>query len=108
MDEWAYLNRPGQARIQADLIHDYQHNLARYPEWQAWLRAHQLPTLVMWGKHDQAFVTPGALAFKRDNARAEVHVLDGGHFVMDTRLNEVAAITARFMDGQPTRRLTHP
>ena len=97
MDEYAYLNRPGQARIQAELIFDYQHNLAAYPEWQAWLKQRRLPTLVVWGKHDLAFTVPGAHAFKRDNPAAQVYVLDGGHFVMDTKLEEVAAITGAFL-----------
>ncbi len=97
MDEHAYLNRPGQARIQADLIYDYRHNLAAYPQWQAWLKQRQLPTLVVWGKHDLAFTVPGAHAFRRDNPAAEVHILDGGHFVMDTRLEETAALTDGFM-----------
>lgn len=99
MDEYAYLNRPGQARIQADLIYDYQHNLAAYPQWQSWLKQRQLPTLVIWGKHDLAFTVPGAYAFRRDNPSAQVHVLDGGHFVMDTKLDEVAGITRDFMAG---------
>lgn len=97
MDEHAYLNRPGQARIQADLIFDYQQNIAAYPRWQAWLRQKQLPTLVVWGKHDLAFTVPGAEAFRQDNVAADVHVLDGGHFVMDTKLEEVATITDNFM-----------
>lgn len=97
MDEYAYLNRPGQARIQADLIYDYQHNIAAYPQWQAWLKQRQLPTLVIWGKYDLAFTVPGAEAFRRDNAAAEVHILDGGHFVMDTKLDEVSAISDGFM-----------
>lgn len=101
MDEWAYLNRPGQARIQADLIYDYQNNLSSYPAWQRWLREHRLPTLVMWGKHDQAFIVPGAQAFKRDLPQAQIHVLDGGHFVMDTRLDEVARLTDNFLRAQP-------
>jgi len=100
MDEWAYLNRPGQARIQADLIYDYQNNLKAYPAWQAWLREHRLPTLVMWGKHDQAFIVPGAQAFKRDLPQAQIAVLDGGHFVMDTRLDEVAKLTDAFLRAQ--------
>ncbi len=101
MDEVAYLNRPGQARIQADLIYDYQTNLAAYPQWQAWLKQHQLPTLVVWGKYDPAFIEPGAHAFRRDLPAAEVHVLDGGHFVMDTKLDDVAAITRAFMRKLP-------
>jgi pimeloyl-ACP methyl ester carboxylesterase len=97
MDEWAYLNRPGQARIQADLIYDYQNNLAQYADWQGWLRQHRPPTLVVWGKHDPAFIVAGAQAFKRDLPLAEVHILDGGHFVMDTRMPEVADLTDQFM-----------
>jgi len=97
MDEYAYLNRQGQARIQADLIYDYQSNIAAYPRWQAWLRKQQLPTLVVWGKHDLAFTVAGAEAFRRDNPAAEVHVLDGGHFVMDTRLDDVVTLTDAFM-----------
>jgi pimeloyl-ACP methyl ester carboxylesterase len=103
MDEYAYLNRPGQARIQADLIYDYQNNLTLYPAWQQWLKAHQLPTLVVWGKYDTAFIVPGAEAFRNDNAAAEVHILDGGHFVMDTRLDEVADITRDFMRSHGAR-----
>jgi pimeloyl-ACP methyl ester carboxylesterase len=101
MDEVAYLNRPGQARIQADLIYDYQNNLAAYPQWQAWLKQHQLPTLVVWGKYDPAFIEPGAHAFRRDLPAAEVHVLDGGHFVLDTKLDDVAAITRAFLRKLP-------
>ncbi|WP_394781670.1 alpha/beta fold hydrolase [Undibacterium sp.] len=99
VDEHAYLNRPGQAAIQSELIYDYQTNLASYPAWQKWLGAHRLPTLVMWGKHDLAFTVPGAQAFKRDNPKARVEILDAGHFVMDTRLDEVAALTAQYMQA---------
>jgi pimeloyl-ACP methyl ester carboxylesterase len=97
MDEYAYLNRPGQAEIQADLIYDYQTNLAQYPQWQQWLKAHQLPALVMWGKHDTAFTVPGAQAFRRDLPKARIEILDGGHFVMDTRLDDVARLTGSYM-----------
>jgi len=97
MDEYAYLNRPGQAEIQSELIFDYQHNLVAYPAWQTWLRAHQLPTLVVWGKHDLAFTVPGAEAFKRDLPNARIVILDAGHFAMDTRLDEVAEATRAFM-----------
>ncbi|HGM5581731.1 TPA: alpha/beta fold hydrolase [Pseudomonas putida] len=99
MDEYAYLNRPGQGPIQAELIYDYQNNLSAYPRWQAWLRQQQLPTLVLWGKYDPAFIVPGAEAFRRDLPKAQVHVLDGGHFVMDTRLDEVVELTEGFMQG---------
>ncbi|QWW72615.1 alpha/beta hydrolase (plasmid) [Rhizobium sp. WYJ-E13] len=97
MDEFAYLNRPGQGEIQADLIYDYQTNIAAYPAWQEWLRENQLPTLVVWGRYDLAFTVDGAKAFRKDLPQATIEILDGGHFVMDTQLDEVAALTAGFM-----------
>lgn len=100
-DELAFLNRPGEAAIQSQLIYDYQTNLAAYPSWQAWLRQHALPTLVMWGRYDQAFTVPGALAFRRDLPDAEIHILDAGHFAMDTRLSEVEALTRSFLSRLP-------
>lgn len=96
-DEWAFLQRPRQIEIQLSLIMDYRHNLDAYPRWQAWLRAHQPPTLVLWGKHDLAFTVAGADAFAHDLPEAEIHLLDAGHFAMDTRLGEVAGLTRRFL-----------
>lgn len=97
MDEHAFLNRPGQAAVQAELIYDYRTNIDAYPAWQAWLRANRPPTLVMWGRHDPAFTTEGAQAFGRDLPDATIAILDAGHFAMDTKLDEVADLTDAFM-----------
>jgi pimeloyl-ACP methyl ester carboxylesterase len=99
-DEVAFLNRPGEGAIQMALIYDYRTNLEAYPSWQQWLREHHLPTLVVWGKHDLAFTVAGAEAFNRDLPDAQINILDGGHFVMDTRLDEVAALTRQFLIKQ--------
>jgi pimeloyl-ACP methyl ester carboxylesterase len=64
IDEYAHLSRPGQREIQADLLYDYRTNVASYSEWQAWLREHKPPTLVVWGRNDPSFIAPGAEAFK--------------------------------------------
>lgn len=103
IDELAFLRRPGEIDIQAELAYDYRNNVRRYPQWQTWLRTRQLPTLVVWGRHDTAFIVPGAEAFRRDLPKAEIHVIDAGHFVMDTRLDDVAALTRRFMMEQVAR-----
>jgi pimeloyl-ACP methyl ester carboxylesterase len=97
MDEHAYLNRPVQAEIQADLIYDYQNNIASYPAWQKWLGEHHVPTLIVWGKHDLAFTVAGAQAFERDIPDAKIVILDAGHFAMGTRLDEVASLTDAYM-----------
>jgi pimeloyl-ACP methyl ester carboxylesterase len=61
-DEYAHLSRPGQGEIQADLLYDYRTNVASYPAWQAWLRDHRPPVLVVWGRNDPSFIAPGAEA----------------------------------------------
>lgn len=97
-DESAFLSRPGQDRIQEDLFYDYRTNVASYPQWQAYLKTHQPPLLVIWGKYDPSFVEPGAWAYQNDVPSAEVHLLDAGHFAMDTKALQVADLTLQFLD----------
>jgi pimeloyl-ACP methyl ester carboxylesterase len=97
-DESAFLGRPGQARIQEDLFYDYRTNVASYPSWQAYLREHQTPLLVLWGKYDPSFTVAGAWAYQQDVKGAEVHILDAGHFAMDTKSTEISALTLKFLD----------
>lgn len=97
MDEHAMLSRPGQRDIQAALLYDYRTNVASYPVWQAWMRLHQPPTLVMWGRYDPSFIVPGAEAYKRDIPDAELHVLDAGHFALDEQTDQVAALVRDFL-----------
>ena len=101
IDEYANLSRPGQREIQGDLIYDYRTNVASYPKWQAWLRDHQPPTLVVWGEHDPSFIAPGAAAFKRDLPNAEIHLLDAGHFALDEKTDEIANLILQFMTKHP-------
>jgi pimeloyl-ACP methyl ester carboxylesterase len=96
-DEYAFLSRPGQREIQASLLYDYRTNVASYPAWQAWLREHKPPTLVMWGRYDPSFIVPGAQAYKRDVPDAELHLLDAGHFALDEKVDEIASLTIDFL-----------
>lgn len=97
-DEFAHLSRPGQHEIQAALLYDYRTNVAAYPAWQAWLRAHQPPTLVVWGRNDPSFIAAGGDAYKRDVPNAEIHQLDAGHFALDEQVDETAALMLAFLD----------
>ncbi|MDD1964126.1 alpha/beta hydrolase [Pseudomonas putida] len=85
------MERPGNKDIQLDLFLDYANNLKLYPKFQAFFRAHKIPTLVIWGKHDPFFIPPGAEAFKRDNPQAVVELLDTGHFALETHAAHIAA-----------------
>jgi pimeloyl-ACP methyl ester carboxylesterase len=96
-DECAHLSKPGQHEIQAALLYDYRTNVASYPAWQAWLREHQPPTLVVWGRNDPSFIAPGAEAFKRDLPNAEIHLLDSGHFALDEKNDEIAGLILAFL-----------
>ena len=96
-DEFAFLSSPGQIDIQTELFYDYRTNVERYPHWQRYMREHQPPMLVLWGKHDPSFTVEGAHAYRRDVPNAEVHVLEAGHFALDEACDEVAAHTRRFL-----------
>ena len=96
-DEYAILSRPGEREIQGELLYDYQSNVASYPRWQAWLRQHRPPTLVLWGRYDPSFIVPGALAYQRDVPTAELHILDAGHFALDEQTDTVAQLTRDFL-----------
>ena len=98
-DEFAFLSRPGQADIQTELFYDYRNNVASYPAWQAYLRQRQPPTLVLWGKYDPSFAAAGAAAYAADVPKAQIHLLEAGHFAMDEDLEGVAKLTREFLDG---------
>lgn len=90
------LDRPGNAAIQLDMLYDYRTNLPLYPAFQAFLRKYHPPTLIVWGKNDTVFPTEGALPYKRDLPNAEVHLLDTGHFALETHGQEMVAHIRRF------------
>jgi pimeloyl-ACP methyl ester carboxylesterase len=96
-DEYAALSRPGQREIQGELLYDYRTNVESYSGWQAWLREHRPPALVVWGEHDPSFVAAGAKAFQHDLPNAEVHLLEAGHFALDEQTDQIAQLMIQFM-----------
>ena len=100
-DEYRFLNAPGQAQIQVDLFYDYRTNVDAYPKWQAWLQKKEPRLLVIWGKHDLSFDPGEPERYRKDVPAAEVHVLDAGHFALDTKADEIAALVRQFMKAQP-------
>jgi pimeloyl-ACP methyl ester carboxylesterase len=100
VDEYYFLNQPTQGEIQLDLFYDYQNNVKSYPKWQQWLRDNQPPLLVLWGRYDTSFTVAGGEAYKKDDPRAEVHILDAGHFALDLKSKEIIELTEAFMAHQ--------
>jgi pimeloyl-ACP methyl ester carboxylesterase len=99
-DEFAFLSAPGQADIQTELFYDYRTNVESYPKWQAWMRERKPRLLVVWGKHDPSFDIGEPERYRKDVPDAEVHVLDAGHFALDTKADEIAALVSDFMQAQ--------
>ena len=91
-----YLSRPGADDVQLDLFLDYASNVALYPAFQAYFRAHQPPLLAVWGRNDPFFLPAGAEAFRRDIAAADVRLFDTGHFALETHAEEIAAAIRDF------------
>jgi len=94
-----FLDRPGNDDIQLDLFGDYKANVAAYPRFHEYFRAHRPPMLAVWGKHDPFFVPAGAEAFRRDLPNAEIRFVDAGHFPLETHLDEVAGIIRAFLSN---------
>ena len=85
-----FFSQPGQADIQSDLFYDYRTNVDAYPKWQAWMREKQPRLLVIWGKYELSFDPSEPEAYRRDVPKAEVHIVDGGHFALDTAADQIA------------------
>jgi pimeloyl-ACP methyl ester carboxylesterase len=100
-DEVAFLARPGEADIQSDLFYDFRNNLAAFPAWQTWLRERRPPTLIVWGRNDPVFDIAEVAALKRDLPKADVHVLDAGHFALDESAGDIAGLMRNFLGRLP-------
>ena len=92
------LDRPGNHAIQLALFYSYGSNPPLYPAWQQYLRDHQPPTLLVWGKNDQIFPAEGAHPYKRDLKNLEFHLLDTGHFALEEDGEVIANHIRRFFD----------
>lgn len=86
----AGMDRPGNAEIQLDMLYDYRTNVPLYPQFQEFFRKYQPPTLIVWGKNDFIFPPEGAVPYKRDLPKVETHLLDTGHFALETHCEEIA------------------
>jgi len=101
-DTWhhdhALLSRPGNDEIQLALFRDYATNPPLYPELHRYLRDSGVPVLAVWGRGDEIFGPAGAEAFAEDAHDAEIHLLDGGHFLLESAVDEVAPLIGGFLD----------
>lgn len=96
--DFALLSRPGNDAIQFALFRDYATNPPMYPALHEYLRENKPPVLAVWGRNDPIFAPDGATAFAQDVEDAEIHLLDGGHFLLESAGDEVAELILAFLD----------
>lgn len=98
MLDWQLMRRPGNIDMQFQLNCDYESNIKMFPIFQKYLREHQPPALIVWGKYDVFFDVKEALCYKRDLPHAEVHIVEGGHMALETNFDEVLLLIEKFLD----------
>ena len=98
LHDQALLDRPGNVEIQLDLFYDYRTNVDLYPRFHEFFRSHKPPTLIVWGANDEIFPAEGAQAYLKDLPEAELHLLDTGHFALEDKGGEIAALMLDFLD----------
>lgn len=96
--DYALISRPGNDEVQLKLFLDYATNSALYPRLHDYFRSTQVPLLAVWGRGDEIFGPAGARAFADDLPGAEIHLLDGGHFLLESGLDEVTTLVRAFLD----------
>lgn len=99
MRRLSFLGQPRQADIQSDLIYDSRTNVDAYPKWQTWMRETEPHLLVIWGKYELSFDPSEPEAYRRDVPKAQIHIVDGGHFAFDTAADEIAILIREFTDS---------
>ena len=101
-DAWHHdfdlVSRPGNDRIQLSLFADYASNLALYPWLHAYLRDSRVPLLAVWGRNDEIFGPDGARAFAADAHRAEIQLVEGGHFLLESQLDTAVGYIRPFLE----------
>jgi len=94
---WPLMQQPERREIMVGLMEGLRENLGWFPKYQAYLRDHRPPTLIVWGPQDGYMPEGAARAYLRDLPDAELHLLDGGHWALETNLDEIVALAREFL-----------
>ena len=94
---WSLVQRHDRRAHLVTLLADQGSTQAWFPRQQAYLREHRPPTLIAWGPHDGYMPEGAARAYLRDLPDAELHLLDAGHWALETHLDEIVALSRDFL-----------
>ncbi|KAJ5669608.1 twin-arginine translocation pathway signal [Penicillium macrosclerotiorum] len=96
--DYALMQRPGNKKAQIDLLKDYECNISFYPKFHRYFQESQVPLLAIWGQNDVFFIPAGANAFRRDLPKAEIKLLDAGHFAVESHTDLIAYHMLAFLN----------
>ena len=96
--DWYVMSQPGRVAMQKALNIDYKNNIALFPKIQEYLKKRQPRALIIWGKYDAYFEVEEAYCYHRDLKDSELHILEGGHKLLETNFHEVRDLVAGFME----------
>jgi pimeloyl-ACP methyl ester carboxylesterase len=94
---WSLMSTPERIANLIRLLEDQPSTLEWFPKEQAYLREHQPPALIVWGPHDGYMPEKSARAYHRDLPDAPLHLLGGGHWLLETHLGEVVPLVEDFL-----------
>jgi pimeloyl-ACP methyl ester carboxylesterase len=97
-EDWRVMSQPGRLAAQRALIADYAEYVARFEAISSYLRTHQPPALMVWGRHDVFFEIAEVVSWMEDLPRMEAHILDGGHFLLETHAGRAGELIREFIE----------
>lgn len=97
MLDWNLMKRPGNIEMQFELNCDYKNNIRMFPVFQDYFRRYQPPALIIWGRYDVFFGVEEAYCYKRHLPNAQTHIIDGGHWALETNFDEVLKLIDNFL-----------
>jgi pimeloyl-ACP methyl ester carboxylesterase len=98
--DWELMKRPGNIDMQFELNCDFEDNISMFPVFQEYFRVHQPPALIIWGKYDVFFGVEEAYCYQKDLPRAQTHIIDGSHMVLETNFDEVLHLISTFLTSK--------
>jgi pimeloyl-ACP methyl ester carboxylesterase len=97
IEDWRTMSQPGHLDLQRALVADYGRYAARFDDIARYLREHQPPALMLWGRHDSFFDCAEVLSWLQDLPRMEAHILDGPHLLLETHAEYCAELIVKFV-----------
>jgi pimeloyl-ACP methyl ester carboxylesterase len=98
LEDWRVMSLPGRIETQRSLLADYGHYVAQFDDIAAYLKTHQPPALMVWGRHDPFFEIAEIQSWLADLPRMEAHILDGGHMLLETHAAAASDLIRKFLD----------